>query len=301
MVVFGISSIGGAAALVNHGITWSSPVRIDKTGGMLTGVSCFSTKVCLTTDDKGNAFFYLDKRWSQHDWLNPLSLPPSPDCFAADRCVAVEGTDFESWNGTSWTKPARIDHTGGQLTGVSCFSGQMCLVTDTKGNALFYNGKKWSQHDWLNPQPLPPLSPDCYAADRCVAIEGTKFETWNGSSWTKPVVIDKSGGILAGVSCFSGTLCLTTDSKGNSLFYNGSKWTVHNWLNPKPLPPAPPPPDDCYAVNTCGAIDGGDFVSWSGTTWTRPIRVDARELTGLSCGIVVCVAVDVRGDVLVGS
>jgi len=58
----------------------------------------------------------------------------------------------------------------------------------------------------------------CATGQYCAAVSGTgAMIRWNGSSWSAPSVVDRTGGGLTAVSCPAAGACTATDFAGRLL------------------------------------------------------------------------------------
>ena len=179
-------SAGEAVALFEHwnGRSWSvvAGPRTTAPNPRLTGVSCPSSKTCLTLGsvDTGliDSSTVIAARWDGKELalVAPATLTTRSDglgvvsCTGATSCFAVGSFDnstnavrpqalIERWNGKTWSTVAAAPSatgTGGWLSGVSCTSSTSCLavgasVTFISGGYYRqktlverWDGKRWS-------------------------------------------------------------------------------------------------------------------------------------------------------------
>ena len=135
--------------------------------------------------------------------------------------MAAEGGP-SVWNGGSWTQPTNPDNSG-QLNSVSCASTTFCVLVDSSGAVMTWNGQAFSA-----PTPMatePPVSGtdasgltsvSCPTATFCRAVDtlGRVFG-WNGTSWSSGTLID-NGHTLTSISCPTTTYCVAVDRAGNA-------------------------------------------------------------------------------------
>ena len=123
-------------ALTYDGTSWSAPTNIDTEG--LTSVSCTSASFCTALDGVYNALTYDGTWSSPTRIESTGGLLTSVSCPSASLCVAVDKNgNTLTYNGTSWSSPIPIDGLGG-LTSVSCPSPLFCAAVDNEGYALTY-------------------------------------------------------------------------------------------------------------------------------------------------------------------
>jgi hypothetical protein len=91
------------------------------------------------------------------------------------------------------------------------------MAVDYDGNALTWNGSSWSAPVLIDPIGYL-ASVSCPSSSFCVAVDWDgNALTWNGSSWSAPVSIDPNGGGFNSVSCASSSFCVAVDSYGNAV------------------------------------------------------------------------------------
>jgi len=179
--LFSGAEIANSFATGWNGTDWtlqSPPQPLDAAGGSYpTGVSCGSSSACMAVGEEFDGSSDLGPAWSQkwngHKWVNqkmPLpvgvsgSVAEAVSCTSSTdaACMAVgyysNGEAFlnvtEAWDGTKWRvqkAPEPPGSTGADLTGVSCFSADLCeadgYVTNSSSvtvtSAEGWNGTKW--------------------------------------------------------------------------------------------------------------------------------------------------------------
>jgi hypothetical protein len=269
--------------LVHNGTDWSAPVGIDDfADGDLTSLSCPSTTFCAAVDYNGNALIYEGTSWSKPASIDPGNSLVGVSCPTTNFCVAVDDTgNAFTYGGTSWSAPASIASGALVARSVSCPTATFCVaggeqLGGTSGDAVaVWNGSTWSQVTDLNGGKLsfPYISSvSCPTTTFCAAVDiyGSAF-TYNGSSWSGPVVIDFDVQ-LASVSCQSSKFCAAVDQNDNAYVYDGTSWTgpTHIDASSSPENPGPPvsePALSCPAANLCIAVDQhGDAVVYGVTS-----------------------------------
>jgi hypothetical protein len=256
------------SALSYNGRSWSSPKLADPAGAAngMVSVSCASSTFCVAVDFSGNAVTYDGKSWSSGDHIVSLgSFLAAVSCPTSTFCIAVGGQFAETWNGTSWSSPVRIDP-GEDLASISCSSPMFCEAVDYFGDALTYNGLSWSPADNIDPGggPNGPTSLSCPTAKFCEAVDGAgNALTFDGSSWSLPDKIDSRttpttlvSAILASVSCPTTTFCNAVDYAGDIVSYNGRSWAgpMHIDGNGSLLSVSCATSDLCEAVDNAGSV-----------------------------------------------
>jgi hypothetical protein len=128
------------------------------------------------------------------------------------------------FSGHSWTQPNDADAQG-QLNSVSCASTSYCVLVDSSGSVLTWNGLGFSA-----PTPIatePPLNGtdasgltgvSCPTPTYCRAVDSIgRVFGWNGTSWSNGTLID-NGHALTAISCPTTTYCVAVDRSGNAFF-----------------------------------------------------------------------------------
>jgi hypothetical protein len=275
----GTSSASASASVMP--MTFSAPVLVDAPGGFLGTVSCVSTTFCMGIDVASGA--------------------------------------AESWSGTSWSDPVRIE-TGpyaddGYDIHLSCSSSSFCLAVDNSGNAFSYDGTSWSAA--ASPG-LDSVTVSCASPTFCVAAAGGQATIFDGSSWSAPVTVSAADQIVsvscpsdsfcmavsaagmaytytssgwdtgtafeAGVpsvqvSCASATLCAAVTTSGAAFLYDGS-WDTGALLNSSgPMNSVSCP----LGTSFCIALSDGSYYTSDGTTWSAATSLDPGKASVLSC------------------
>jgi len=133
-----------SASLTQYGLieqlkggAWSASKAPKSVNGMLSGVSCPATALCVAVGQLLNGHSLVE-RWSGGTWTAAAAPAPGTtswldgvSCASATHCVAIGGTPVPSesafvdtLNGTTWTKTAQTGKSFkvGALFAVSCFS-----------------------------------------------------------------------------------------------------------------------------------------------------------------------------------
>ena len=173
---------------------------------------------------------------------------------------------------------------------------------------MAFNGSNWIQNTTSH---IPGGASSCPSVNLCVGVEDNAMYTFNGTSWTGPVVIDPHIALpadgLSAVSCPTTTFCAAVDASGNALTYNG-----HTWTNPVPIDPnnAGLSLDaiSCPTSTFCVAVDqAGNAFTFNGQAWSSASLIDPKagikgaDIQSVSCpSTTFCVAIDLFGRVMVG-
>jgi hypothetical protein len=248
--------------------------------------------------------------WSAPAVVDPPVAPTTAhsvfvSCSSASFCAAV---DYEgnalTFNGSSWSAPAKIDGTAYGLTSVSCPSASFCVAVDHGGNALTFNGSSWSAPTSIDGTGNVLTAVSCPSASFCVAVD-LDFSAWaahllgygyvvtfNGSSWSAPARIGVGG--LESVSCPSASFCGAVNDDGGALTFNGSTWNAPTRLLSGPPGYAALPSVSCSSPSFCATVDQqGDAWTFNGSSWSYAPIDGLLPLTSVSCpSESFCIAVD---------
>ncbi len=133
----------------------------------------------------------------------------------------------------------------------------------------------------------------CASPVLCVAGDsGGSVIVWNGTSWTRPRLVDRSSG--APVDNASGAPAdnasgAPVDNASGAPVDNASGAPVDNMVTAV----------SCTGATFCmGTDSGGRSLTFDGATWSSPVRVGAgAALNSVSCvSASFCVAVDAAGN-----
>ncbi|MCL4423489.1 MAG: protease pro-enzyme activation domain-containing protein, partial [Actinobacteria bacterium] len=177
---------------------------------------------------------------------------------------------------------------------ISCSSSSSCMVVDTHGNAMAYDGKAWS-----TPEPFDtagvPTSLSCPTTSFCVVVDTSgNALSYDGSSWSQPLNIDPSRP-LTSVSCATTSFCMAVDVAGNALSYDGSSWSS------TPIDPNGALVGvSCPSTGFCVAVDAtGYSIFYENGAWGSPNQFAPGDtITSVACASSsVCMAGDKVGDI----
>ena len=126
------------------------------------------------------------------------------------------------WNGHTWTQPDDAD-TQGQLNSVSCATTSFCVLVDSSGSVLTWNGLGFTAPASIATEP-PVTGTDasgltavsCPTTTFCRAVDSIgRVFGWNGTTWSAGTLID-DGHALTSISCPTTTYCVAVDRSGNA-------------------------------------------------------------------------------------
>jgi hypothetical protein len=146
----------------------------------------------------------------------------------------------------------------------------------------------------------------CASATFCVAGDlNGGVSTYNGATWTTPVVVDATHAITA-VSCPSPTFCVVTDQAGNYVTWNNGSWSQPTAFaspnNPTMLAVSCTSSNFCLAVGRTANFAPADFYYFNGTWYPDTeafASTDNIPLNAVSCtASLTCLATDQGGGVV---
>jgi hypothetical protein len=168
------------------------------------------------------------------------------------------------------------DHGG--LSAVSCPTAADCLAVDAHGDAVTWNGKRWSAAVPAIAGAVGLDALSCPTVGFCAAA-GNSLWTGYGTHWKKdgpPVDV----GWLA-VSCPSATFCAAANGDGYMSEYNGRAWSAPVLIDsdvPGSITVS------CASAARCVALDGyGALYEWNGATWTQAKDDPFDKYASLGC------------------
>ena len=78
--------------------------------------------------------------------------PTSVSCPSASFCMAVLESGYAAtYDGTTWSRPARLSSSAGEPDSVSCPTVSFCMAVDARDSSAFvFNGSTWSSAPSIN-------------------------------------------------------------------------------------------------------------------------------------------------------
>jgi hypothetical protein len=291
---------GSTLAELWNGISWKLRVTPNITGALsaiLNGISCASSKVCITVGQTSNALgtgLPLAESWNGSRWkITPMPNPAGSadtnlsavSCTSSTSCVAVglyvNGSEVgltlaEAWNGKTWriqTMPKVAASTDSRLDAVSCTSASACTAVGVTHNS---DGN-----------------------------EVTLAESWNGKTWKVGATPNPAGvtsSVLSGVSCPSSTNCVAVGnaySSNTESFatlaeaWNGKSWAIKATPNPKGATDSALTAVSCTSSTACAAVGDSNEVAlaerYNGKAWTiQSIPSPSHAFPGVTLSGVSC-------------
>jgi hypothetical protein len=248
------------ATAASHGLprlAWSKPQQVDYRVSFAGSLSCPTTKFCANVDEEGYVHEY---------------------------------------NGHGWRRGIFLGFNAADNWAVSCPTATFCAAGDVYGHVSYYNGRQWSS--LRQPQLTGSASViACTSSRFCMAFGwvGSSAMTYNGRSWSTPVVIDPGTNGLEGLSCATSSFCIATDGSGNVLRYNGRSWSKPELLQAGEYLNSV----SCPTVRFCAVVGtNGELFTYSGKSWSKPVHIDGTAyLFAVACaGTGFCLAADGNGN-----
>jgi hypothetical protein len=273
-----VTSLAAAPSQTGVHLSWSNPSD-DRVAGVIVVRVLGSTPVESPTD--GPVIFDTESDPSATA-VDDTGLQPSttysytvfvhdassPEKFSAAATV----TTLTLSRGPYWHGPWTVDEMVGAPSGISCPSSTFCMAVDYAGDALTFDGSKWSPPNFVEApnwadHAFAFVGVSCPTTTFCMAIDGDGYaRTWNGASWSAALPVDPRHRLRA-VSCATPQSCVAVS-------------------DPDPLEGSP----------------GGRAETYDGSSWSSPVVVDQRayNMDDVSCATAdFCVAADDAGDVVV--
>jgi hypothetical protein len=233
------------------------------------------------------------------DYGQAVEDPTSVSCPSASFCMAVLGSGYAArYDGTRWSRPARLASAAGEPDSVSCPAVSFCMAVDAQDSSAFvFNGSTWSPAPRISdavPGTQPGMaSVSCSSPRFCAAVSnGSSAVTFNGTSWSPATDIDP-GHELGTVSCPSARFCAAVDYGPDVVTFNGTSWSKPSAIDPGSYLQAV----SCASARFCVALDRkGNALTFNGSTWSAPANADPDGLTmgegGISWPVLSCPASD---------
>jgi hypothetical protein len=111
----------------------------------------------------------------------------------------------------------------GVIASLSCPSPSFCAAADGSGNALTFNGSSWSAPVLIDPTPLGEGTVSCDSALFCGAVEEGAKVAIFNRSKWSAALLIDKPMSITGISCSSSSSCAVVDEYGNVLTLTGTK------------------------------------------------------------------------------
>jgi hypothetical protein len=183
------------------------------------------------------------------------------------------------------------------ILAVSCPSATFCLATDSQGEYLKWNGKRWtapsSRYPFSYGFSRGLVAVSCPSATFCVAVDEAGHEIFFTGTAIWQHWADVVGGAFTSVACpTTWSFCVAVDATGYEVTFTdvGSKLA---WSAPKKLDDVALTSVACASSNFCIAVDDlGRYLTYSDGTWQSPVGgLPAAPPNSISCIISTCVDV----------
>ena len=303
----------------------------------LRGVSCAPSGLCVAVDYAGNVVASTDPGGGAREW-GEAHIDSSPfaavSCASGSLCVAVDeaGHIFSSTDPTGGSGAwhgVTIEGVG-SFTGVSCVPEGECVATAYGGSVVSSDDPAGGAAAWHTVD-LPESglrSVSCASAHLCVAV----LESYGIVTSTEPLAARVGAWrptsfpeALLGVSCPSAELCVavgrynavlsSTSPAGGAQAWHTTYFPGPNGLLDVSCASSTLCVSTSYGVNSSpgNVIESteplGDTASWFESEAYGGVIVNQNPilelfgefLTGISCVGNSCAAVDINGNVIVGS
>jgi hypothetical protein len=193
-------------------------------------------------------------------------------------CAAFDSASASA-SGLLWSARASVDPGGGGGS-VSCASSSSCVIVDSKGDALSYDGSNWGAMVSIDPGHTLTAVSCAPATTFCVAVDSAGDAVLgSGSAWAAPAAVDP-GQELVSVSCPSSSFCMAIDANGGSVTYDGSGWSSRAGVPSSVGGVSQLVSVSCVTSLFCVAVGNTDSSSsgaafvWSGSIWSAPTEID---------------------------
>ena len=270
--------------------TWSPPVIVERGSSsvseQINAVSCPSSSFCMAVDAGGRALEYVGWHWSAPVLVDPGGDVSSVSCLAASACTAVDSTDAVfTYDGTQWSAHSAQSNGSQGLVAISCSLPSSCIALGDFGSAFVESDGAWSppipiapNDDHASGPALDSVSCVVLSAFCVVADSGGHVWTWTNGTWSPALTIDPplaacvgsassgsssapSGRCGAGggmwVSCPTASYCMTVDSLGHEITWDGKGWSLPAKVDQVGFSAL-----SCASASFCEAIDSrGGAVS----------------------------------------
>jgi hypothetical protein len=294
-----------------HGTVWatehpSQPVKgwhranIDTgaTGGVITGVACPATNLCVAVDSVGQITHSTQPTGGKKDWTKPIRVDTATQpgggyagfaaisCPTINLCVAVDNSA----------------------------NGQVAYTTDPRGTASSWQLATIGTNVTLS-------SVSCASATLCV-IGGTQryysiTPTGAATTWKPTGGISGSASVISSLACNTVKLCVGVgygDAGAGLVAASSAPSTTATAWTLATVGSDPPNQSAglldsvaCPQRNFCVAVDGSSNAYYTTTPvrggWTaaKPLKkASLSSLSAVSCNAKLCVEVDNRGTATYG-
>ncbi len=239
-VTFSVGPIGFFNQQRTPSLSWQGQV-VDPPRGSLTDVSCPAPGSCTESDLFGNTIAQTGSGWGHATPLFNFDGKGVQDvsCPTTTFCAAAGDWSVAVEQSGTWSAYVALAVTVNHaLTGLSCASSTFCVVRDNFG---------WAY-------------------------------TWNGTSWSAPVVADANG--LTDLSCPAVGVCFGIDSGGSVAQLSNGAWHVTSHVVTGYANEFNGDQISCPTTTFCEATSSQDAATYSGGAWhtSTPISFGSGRL-----------------------
>ncbi len=221
-------------------------VNVDGNNSFVS-VSCSSVAFCGATDSSGNIAYSTSPAsgtWQVYDaeaYLSPIT-PYAISCPNLESCYIVGSSGMLLYSASVSSGPqsfqeANIDSSF-DITGISCYSTDLCFATDDNGDILYANLSKSSSWTTYNLSGINSIvSLNCASDAQCVVTLSNgqialSNSVMQSTSWT---FMNPDESMPIGSSqCISTTFCIVGDT-GGQLWLGINSITSGDQFMPVPL------------------------------------------------------------------
>jgi hypothetical protein len=170
-------------------------------------------------DDIGQALVFNGATWLGPGRIFPGTgyLPTQVSCASTTFCMAVSGNGYAvSWGGSAWSVPVNVVGPAYGFSSVSCPAKGACVALSN--NAVgYYSGGTWTATEGVDYGSYV----SCPGKNFCVSVDRpAQAWTYQGSSWSGPVVPGSNAVVPVDVSCPARNFCMAVDGDGLAVSYS---------------------------------------------------------------------------------
>jgi hypothetical protein len=189
------------------------------------------------------------------------------------------------------------------IYGLSCPSRTFCAAVDESGDAILWNGSRWS-----TAQPVSHggtlESVSCTSSTFCATVDDRQAMLFDGTAWATSNAFVPTQGIPIGghqaVSCASPTFCAAVGSTGTVRTFDGTNWGNDTQLDTGTVS-RPVQDISCASPHSCVVVAAtGTIATLTGAVWSQQPSPDQFVLHSVSCPTALfCMALDLSGHALI--
>ena len=197
------------------------------------------------------------------------------------------------------------------MSGLACPAANSCLMVDQGGNALSWDGSRWSGPVRRTALGVGFGALSCPSPRSCMALErsdqtaGVDQATWwDGRRWSAALPVDPRY-FPSDISCASNNFCVVVDDGGHVVVWDGRGWSQPVEVDPPPPYRGGPPlvgsfaySISCSTARSCAVVDDwGRALTWDGKRWSQRVLLGTGDsLDDVSCASAkFCIALATSG------